>query len=84
MATQTKLLTFAEFDRISNPPEARYELRHGERAEFDAPVGSRRARQVQVGEGAVRRTEVDPDQVTWHVSRIPEAMVPAYCRESLL
>ena len=37
MATQTKLLTFAEFDRIPNPPEARYELRHGELAAVTYP-----------------------------------------------
>ena len=55
----------------------RDELGHGERAQFDAAVGARRAGQVEVGQRAVRRAEVDPDQVTWHVSRTPEAVVPA-------
>ncbi len=37
MATPTKLMTFAEFEQIPNPPGARYELQHGELVKVAPP-----------------------------------------------
>jgi Uma2 family endonuclease len=87
-ATITRLMTFAEFEKLPDPQSCRYELRHGELVSMPPPVHRhvslqyriRRLLETRAPEGDIVREEMPfrlmPDHEYWvaDVAYMPRAM----------